>query len=76
VIIFRSPGAPNTRVPDVAGFWIKGCPHSGFFFAFNNYINKKFWEELIPTFHDATRAALKKTRPTILLLLRVYSLPL
>jgi hypothetical protein len=28
-----------------------------------------------PTFLDKTRATLKTTRPTILLLLRVYSLP-
>jgi ABC-type microcin C transport system permease subunit YejB len=37
--------------------------------------NKKLWEELSPSYLDTTRAKLKTTRPTILLLLRVYSLP-
>jgi hypothetical protein len=34
-----------------------------------------FWEELIAYFPRSTRATLKTTRPTIILLLRVYSLP-
>jgi hypothetical protein len=36
--------------------------------------NKKFWEELIAYFLDTTWTAQKTTRPTVLLLLRVYSL--
>jgi hypothetical protein len=38
------------------------------------FCNKKFWEEQLSTFLDTTRATLKTTRPTILLLLRVYLL--
>jgi hypothetical protein len=34
----------------------------------------QFWEELSPTFLDTTRTTLKTTHPTILLLLRLYSL--
>jgi hypothetical protein len=39
------------------------------------YYNKKFWEELIAYFPWYDKDRIKTTCPTILLLLRVYSLP-